>query len=59
MSGASWVRGPPFLSNCLLKVATILEICLKQANANEKSILVIKGEKELKTMIKNILAGEE
>jgi len=32
---------------------------MKQANANEKSILVVKDEKELKTVTKNILAGEE
>jgi hypothetical protein len=36
-----------------------LEVCLKQANANEKSILVVKDEKELKTMTKNILAEKE
>ena len=47
------------MSNCTLTVVTILEICLKQANANEKSILVVKDEKELKTVAKNILAEKE
>jgi hypothetical protein len=32
---------------------------MKQANANEKSILMVKGEKELKPVAKKVLAGEE
>ena len=47
------------MSDCPLAVATILEICLKQANASEESILVVKDEKELKTVAKNILAEKE
>ena len=47
------------MSNCLLTVAIILDICLKQTNANEKSILVVKDEKELKTVTKNVLASEK
>jgi putative nucleotidyltransferase with HDIG domain len=39
-------------------VTIILKVCLKQTNANEKSILVVKDEKELKTMTENVLAGE-
>jgi hypothetical protein len=33
--------------------------CSKKANANEKSILVVKDEKELKTVTKTILAEKE
>jgi hypothetical protein len=32
---------------------------MEQANVNEKSILMVKNEKELKTVTKNVLAGEE
>ena len=32
---------------------------MKQANSNEKSILMVKDEKELKPVTKKVLAGEE
>jgi hypothetical protein len=32
---------------------------MKQANANEEGILVIKHEKELKTVTRNVLAEKE
>jgi len=32
---------------------------MKQANANEKSILMVKDEKRLKVTAKNTLAGKE
>jgi hypothetical protein len=32
---------------------------MKQANANEKNFSVVKHEKELKTVTRNVLAGKE
>jgi len=59
MPRASQVKEPPLLSNCPLRVTNHIGDATKQANANEKSILMVEGEKELKTVTKKVLTAEE
>lgn len=47
------------LLNCPLKAPDHIRDAMKQANANEKSIVMVKGEKELKTVTKKVLTAEE